>query len=441
MVAKLVKLYKSVLHGVAFIPLVITIFIASIAVVLLMIENRVEPLLEFPRFLRINKVDTTRVLLSSILTGMISLTVFSFSMMMVVVNQAASLYSPKIIDTLMNDNYNKYTLGIYLGTILYTIVTIMRLDSYKDEFNLPHFAIFINILLPVFSIIVFVNFINNISNSVRINAIIKRIFSKTKHALHEEDKMHCTQSDIDTTGWFLYAAGQSGYFQLIRVSQLLALLQQEDLTLKVLVRPGSYLTERSPLFLLNKQPKDSVIAEIRDNFLTYSGEVIGDNEFYGFRQLREIAVKALSPGVNDPGIAKICIDYLGELLSFWLSREKNNVVLDDTRVARIILNRHDFKSLLGECLMPIKVYGKRDYVILNALLSVLKDLSLYDEDRARRDILSAYALSFIRDGEKSIHDFLERSFLNETIQRMNKGGYFELPLIKENIVKHTALNS
>src|SRR5690606_10862955 len=139
-------------------------------------------------------------ILASILTGIISLTVFSFSMMMVVVNQASSNYSPKVVETLMNQSSDKAILGFYLGTIGFTIITLIHVDTEQLPGNIPQVSLLTNIILSSACILIFVTFIKKISSSVRITNIIESFADQTKKAFKETAKTSQEQL-FETTNW------------------------------------------------------------------------------------------------------------------------------------------------------------------------------------------------------------------------------------------------
>lgn len=432
----LLEFYKRLIHTLSFFTAIVALVLTVLAFVLVSIETSPNDVsgLSIYDYLKVKSPDTARSILSGILTGMISLTVFGFSMMMVVVNQSSSNFSPKVADTFINNRSNQYILGVYVGTIIFTIITLMQIDSDKVSQGVPNLSLITNVGLSVYCIFLFVRFINNISDSVRIGSIAEKIYKQTRKSLNKENKYHCTNENINTDNWKSYTANHSGYFQVVRIKQLLSILQKEDLILKIVPYPGYFFTNRTPLFLLNKEVKDKeVLDRIRINFVSYAGEDIKENEFYGFRQLREVAVKALSPGINDPGVARICIDYLGSLLSIIMSNGRKSIITDKNGHTRIILNSYDFPTLLGLCFTPIKAYGKKDYTVLNALLQTLLDLRLYDPDRKYREALEAQAKSVLEEADQNIFNSLERDFLNATVSDLNNTKYFSLPFINKSL--------
>src|SRR5690606_13436219 len=129
---------------------------------------------------------------------------------------------------------------------------------------------------------------------------------------------------------------------------------------------------------------------ILDNFMFYSGEKIQDQTFYGFRQLSEIAVKALSPGINDTGTASICLDYLTDLFALKTENNNQHIISDNNGVQRIFIHSYIFAELLNICYIPILNYGSNDITILNNLLLSIKKLAEKDRNQKYRHELNAF---------------------------------------------------
>lgn len=383
-------------------------------------------LLSSINFIQVKEASTARSLLAALLTGMISLSVFSFSMVMVVVNQSASNFSPKVIEGLINKNINQIILGTYIGTILFITVSLAQVGDPEDFSEVPHFNVFTSILLMTSCIGLFILFIQNISNSVRITNVAERIFLKTKESLQESSEGNASQEYPKGSEWYAYKSGRSGYFQSIASSRLLKLLKKDGIKLKVIPYYAAYLLTENDLFYLDRKIEDDeLLNNIRETFTMYSGENIKENYYYGFRQLREVAVKGLSPGINDPGIAIICLDYLSELLSLYLRHEKNIMLEDEKTGAAIFFKRHSFAEIMNQSITPIKVYGTKDYLVLGQILKILHDIALYDKNLKHRKTLSAHARAVLDTARVQLDSSLEKDYVNKFVQEMKDSGYFK----------------
>ena len=415
--------------GVALIPLVVTTLFVIIALTITYYEEQANSnLLKFPDYFQTKTPETARAILSGILAGIISLTVFSFSMMMVVVNQASSNYSPKVVDTLMNQRFNKVILGFYLGTIVFTIITLMHIDAKSFAGNVPQSSLLTNIILSIACILLFVSFINKISSSVRVTNIIENIANETKRCLKKEGEKTSTAL-IDTDRWLVFNSAEGGYLQVVRVKTMMDIVEKYDLQIKVLEIPGAYLTRHTPLFSLNTIPPDDAIKEVRKCFVTYSGESIEDNSFYGLRQLREIAVKSLSPGINDPGVACLCIDHLAELLAFFVDRHEQDVFFGKSGGPRIILTQRTFADILDEIIIPIYTYGSRDFTVVNNLLILFYQISSAVEADCGK-IFHGYIEAILKEADHNFKDNKTRAYINKTLNKLTASGNFNLQILE-----------
>lgn len=429
---KLVKLYKAIIHGVGFIPLLITLVLAITALLLTLSPSlqSLNLITSENGYFEVKTLETARTIVGSLLAAVISITVFGFSMMMVVVNQASSNYSPKVVETLSSQRSNQYILGVYLGAIVFTLVVMMHIDSNASLEKIPQAALLLNMLLVVYCILLFVRFIHNISQAVRITSIIENIFKKTKRSIVENKLPEGNASAVDTQHWTIYPACHSGYFQVLRTKTLIKLLERHDLVIKIIPKVGSYYLDHSSLFAVNRKIESDLADNIRSAFVTYSGEVIAENPMYGIRQLREVAVKALSPGINDPGVAVLCLDYTTELLSIWMKEGRGDCFKDSNGELRVIVNAYSFDEMVEISLVPIKIYSKRDYTMLIGLLNTVHNLAITDKDQKFKDLLNKYADSVVSDARKEVNNNLEREAINNTIQKLNRSRYFDLTLLE-----------
>ena len=430
---RVLQLYRSLVKGVAFVPLIAMLVLTVLALILTLspMVRDISSFVYSGGYFEVRTSETARAVLTSIVSGMISLTVFGFSMMIVVVNQAASNYSPKVVETLSSQRSNQFILGVNLGTIVFALIVMMHVDNQKADGGIPELAILVAMILAIYCLLLFVKFINNISNSVRINNIIKFIYKKTKQSIESNDTSHRKALSVKTEGWVLHKAEHSGYFQLVRTKPVLEILKKHDAKMKVLPLPGRYYSAHEPLFLLDRKLDDEVSGQVRSQFVTYHGEPISENPMYGFRQLREIAVKALSPGINDPGVAILCIEHLGELLSLQVEEKKEYAFVDEEGAPRIFMDHFDFRSLVELSLLPIKSYGKRDYIVLNSLLYMVSQIRDDEVHTEVKDTLQEFANAVIMEAEKNISDPVERRIVNQTIRTTRRSAQLNLPLLNE----------
>ena len=175
--------YFKILESIAFYPVLLCVIFLLLAGVTTRIEN-VAFILKIKSklpHLFISDYETSRSILTTLVGGILSLTVFSFSMVMVVLNQASTNYSPRLLPSLIANKKHQIILGFYIGTLLYCIFVLIILGANgSDSVGL---STMLAALFGVFCIGLFVYFIHNISTTIQINNIIDGIYSSSKKSL------------------------------------------------------------------------------------------------------------------------------------------------------------------------------------------------------------------------------------------------------------------
>ncbi len=168
----------------------------------------------------------------------------------------------------------------------------------------------------------------------------------------------------------------SNYYQGFNKPSLLRFAEKHDALVQMLHSSGSYLLEGSPLLIvsgekkLHKEDIDELVVAID----LYSGQPIDKNSYYGYHQLAEVAIKALSPGINDPETAVLSIHALTDLFRFRLFNYLPLTLADENKVIRVAMKELSFEELFAECFYPIWKYGKEDRYIQNSLLQMMEQL-------------------------------------------------------------------
>lgn len=319
--------------------------------------------------LMVNSGDTAMALLTVCIGGLISMMVFSFSMVMVLLNQAANNYSPRLLPGLISDKKHQIILGIYFSSILYCIFTLFSIQPSEDTYQLPGFSILIGILFTVICLCAFVYFIHNISQRIQINNILDHIFFTAKRRMEhliEEENISAEDNFPETEDWHTYNSENSNYLQNISKKNLLEICKKEKIQLRIIPVKGDFVLKGLPMFKSSKKLKKDTIKRILSNFNYSKEELIADNYILGFKQITEIIVKAMSPAVNDPGTAINGIDYLSELFALRMQRHDTEIISEEG-TAYLRLATIDFEELLYNVMASIRTYCLHDIVLVQKL--------------------------------------------------------------------------
>ena len=374
---RFLKFFKDLQNKIAFFPTIFALFGILFAFIMMNLENRgiSKYLLEHAPTLVVNNGNTAIAILTALISGLISMIVFSFSMVMLLLSQASSNYSPRLLPGLISDKNHQIILGIYLATTLYCIFILFSIQPTGDKYQIPGFSVLLGILGTVISIYAFIYFIHNISQSIQINNILDRIYKAARNLLKNLiEKESEPNSDFPSSkNWFEFPTEKSGYLQDISTTVLIDICEKEDVKLRILPVKGQFILIGIPLFKSSKKLEENTVKRILSSFDFARGELVEDNYVLAFKQITEIIIKAMSPGINDPGTAINGIDYLTELLAL-RSKKKDVYIIGNNDKAYIKMSMVKFEDLLYNIMASIRTYCKHDIILVQKLLLMFKYL-------------------------------------------------------------------
>jgi uncharacterized membrane protein len=371
-------------------------------------------------WLVINDLETARTLLSTLIAGLISILVFSFSMVMIILNQASSNFSPRLLPGLISNKKHQSILGIHLAGIFYCIITLITIEPTQSSYQLPGFSVLLAILFVTVSLGSFIYFIHSISQSIQVDYILKTTFKNAKKRIEHLIQLEQDNEIVDaglgrfdkSSDWHDYYVPQSGYIQTINTTRLLKLAQQHETHIQVIPTKNTFLLAGLPIFKSETELDEEVAKEFLNQFLIDNSESLSENYSLAFQLITEIAIKAMSPGINDPGTALTCIDYLTELLTLRLKKSDELYLVQDKQVV-IEINIIHFEKLLYVILAPFRAYCSHDIVIVSKLLRMCEYLLLQDciKDDYKTTI-KKQANEIINDAREKLQNALDLDVLD-----------------------------
>jgi uncharacterized membrane protein len=428
----LVGIYFAIIHSIAFIPITFSILFIILVLVLLNFEDTAIALflIENLPWLKMESASHASNILTTLLMGMISLTVFSFSVVMIILNQAAQNFIPKVLYKLTEDKFMQVTLGMYIGTIIYYIILLINLgqgENKKDVF-LPDLAFILGIFLSILNLFLFIYFIHRTIISIHAKKLSKRLFYDTKEKLKVEREKYFESEEIERivkeTKWFHFKSNTNGYLQSVD-DELIDLLTKNNLILKIEPFLGGYVVEKMLLFSLSRNVEEKLLKEIESGLIFYDEERIEENSKHGFSQLTEIAVKALSTGLNDPGTAIFCIEYLTELFCMRINQTSDVYKRDNKQKIRVISKNENFMQLLYDVYRPLRNYGKSDIHVLESLVRGLSIISLHDKDEKYKDLLNDNLYAIMETLHQNASIEIDKIYFKNMIASVCNKEYFE----------------
>ena len=385
------KFINKSIHSIAFLPAIIALGFLVIAAFILEwdLAGAGQALNERVKWLELRDAETARTIIATVVAGMISLAVFSFSMVMVVMNQATSQMSNRMVDNFIGDSIQKWVLGFYIGTIIYALFLLVNIKTEGSEQDVPSLSVYILLLFTIFDIFLFAYFLHYITQSFRYEQLIQRIHDRAIKTLRSPVwSKPVAPAEVLDKGEQI-PAWESGYFQGFSVKRLLKVAIEKDIVIQFLHTEGSYVLKGTPFLILSRKLDATDLKKLHKDIDFYYGQEIDKNPHYGFQHLTEVGVKALSPGINDPGTAILSLNALCDLLAYRMHYPMRTVLTDDKGQPRIIRSERRFEDLFTFSVLPIWDYGKKDRLIQEALLRLLDQLSIIDTSNQYQHLFDA----------------------------------------------------
>lgn len=402
------RIWRKLTHSIGFIPVIMGLCGVLTAYLLGFLEDW-----GISRFLNenfesvlIRSAGTATSVMTYLAGGIISIMVFSFSMVMLLLNQASSNFSPRVLPGLISVKKHQYIIGNFLFSLLFITFVAVKIKPNDDTYELPGFSMLVGIVLTVNCLFSFIYFIDSISKAIQIDNILKNIRRLVIQSIKSDSAMRSDHGSFETgPDWKVYASEEFGYYKGINQEAMLNLSKEHHFQIAFLAYQGKYISPGEALFSCSQALEKEVIASVRHNiYINLDPEDVMENYVYGFKQVAEVGVRAMSPGVNDPATAMTTIDYLSEFFCLILPLDTLKFLEKDDYVG-VSLHVISFGELLSELMMEYRMYCKGDVIVSQKLVLMLQQISKHpDCTEPHKAILKEELEKLLFDVEKSIEN-------------------------------------
>ncbi|HLE01772.1 MAG TPA: DUF2254 domain-containing protein [Bdellovibrionota bacterium] len=392
--SKVLAVWDQIRSSFWFVPLFLTIGVVIVGMILLRFDRSVW---EFPaetRWVFGGSPEAARALLSVIAGSLITVVSVSFSITIVAIQQAATQYSPRVLRRFLQDRTNQWVLGIYVATFIYSLLVLREIrdqTSSTDGF-VPALSVTLVLFLAIISIGMIVFFINHIVQSIQVSTMLTGIRREFKHELDRTfaKEVDCTGDGpspalLPSGPEISIEAQREGYVRSIDVERLARITRAAWISAVVATRSvGDYVFPGMVLFRIygDGDLTDDELELIRDTFVVNSSRSVRQDLLFAIRQIADVAIKALSPGINDPTTAEECITHLGGMVADLISRRLppgRETIASKTYV----FQRPDFNDYVRSSFSQIRQAARGKPHVLKTLVGTLAEVALIAKDPAR----------------------------------------------------------
>ncbi|MGO9545767.1 MAG: DUF2254 domain-containing protein [Rhodomicrobium sp.] len=351
-----------------------------------------------PRTLFPSNADpqVAQVILSTIATGTMTVVSIVFAILLMTLTLASTQFSPRILASFVRDHVTQWTLGVFLGTFSYCIAALPAARSLPHPF-VPVVTVAGAMALAPVCVGWLIYFIHHISNAISVNTIIDRIRRDTELVIDElmpyprsSFQSYEGEHTFGEPPAFSVVSRASGYIRYVDIERLRMLGKRYGFGIRLERRVGQFISEGVTVMRVTRG--DRVTSEALQGMLAAveigpSRTMQQDLEF-GVVQIVDIALRAISPAVNDPTTAITCVDQLSCILIRWLSRAPaRSHYYDPPHVLRLVIPWIKLEGLLDLAFEQIRHYAAADAAVSLRLMRALGDIASTQSDRAIQKLL------------------------------------------------------
>jgi len=376
--------------------------------------------------------DGARGLLAAVAGSMATVAATAFSITIVALQLAAANFGPRLLRNFMQDTGNQVVLGTFIATFVYSLSVLRTIRGQDYNLFVPQLSVTVGMVLAIASIGVLIFFIHHASTIIQASYVIASVADELDEAIDRLFPQQLGQSEADLRqpigeipGDFdrrtaPVSATSTGYLQMVDDEQLLKLAGRYHLLLRLMVKPGDFIIQGSPLVMV--YPGEQVNQQLEDqlNRAFLLGRERTEQQDVGFPidQLVEIALRALSPGINDPFTAIRCIDRLSAGLAQLAQRSIPSAYrYDEAQTLRVIAEPINFSSLVDSAFNQIRRYGASDIAVSLHLIEAISRITAYTNSYKYRFSLRQQVEMIMQSSYEHVTEEGDRQKLDEQYQR------------------------
>ena len=349
----------------------------------LLVDMNVLPLKKFIPDLFWASEDLSKSILTTLAGALLTVTTFTFSITMVVLTTYSSNYSPRIVENFLSEKSTMKVFGVFIGGFIYCILSLFFMRDEPLRHNLLSAGV--AILYSLYCMIEFIVFIFRVANAIQPQRLIAALGTETSDIINKFlethskfDRTDTYKTDSYTKNYTIKLNSNDGYLEIINLEAIKSVLRGKEYAVIIKAHRGDYICngqEVACLFCSEEIDFDETMEEkLSKAFSTADKRYAIEDYRFAMQKIVEIALRAISPGINDPYTAINCIQVLGVLLSKVSTLNGAYVVFRDEKnelKSFIIIEDYNFKNDLYYTFFQIIHYGKEDISIVLALFDAL----------------------------------------------------------------------
>ena len=325
-------------------------------------------------------VDGAKALSNTVITLSLSFVVFTFGSLLVAIQVASGQYTPRVIaTTLLRDNVIRYTVALFVFTLLFAVRAINRIEG-----TVPQLSVFLIGVLGLFCLAAFLFLIDYAARLLRPVSLVKRVGDQALNVIESvypekvtsEPAATTTPEDASPVERTILHRGRSSIVLAVDLPRLVEEAKKANGVIEFAPQVGDFVGAGEPLFLLHGGAQAIDEEFLRECVIFGSERTLEQDPLFGIRILVDIAIKALSAAINDPTTAVLSIDQLHRLLRTAGRRNlRADSILDSSGRLRVIFRTPDWDDFVNLAFVEIRFYGASNMQIARRLRAMIVNLA------------------------------------------------------------------
>jgi uncharacterized membrane protein len=364
--------------------------------------------------------DAARQILTTVAAAIITVVGVVFSIVIVALTLTSTQFGPRMLRNFIRDPGTQLTLGTFVGTFVYAILTLGSIGQESRGNFVPHICITVTLALLVVDLGVLIYFINHIAVQIQLPQVIAGIAADLAAAIETHTgnmaasvpspSAPATLAELPGPGGTV-GAPRSGYLQFIDRRTLVRIASKADVVIHLLHRPGHFLVQGSPYATVWPADRAEVVArQLARSHVTGPYRTLVQDVSFGLDQLVEIGLRALSPAVNDTFTAMTCIDWIGDSLCKVTGNwSPQHVYCGEHGTVRVITTEPSYERLVERSFEKIRQAGRAMPAIMIRQLNALEKIMQRAVTAPERKLLLDQAAMIDRLASASVDEEADRA--------------------------------
>jgi uncharacterized membrane protein len=364
--------------------------------------------------------DAARQILIGVSAAVITVAGVVFSITILALQLASQQFGPRMLRNFIRDVGTQVSLGAFVATFVYSVMVLGSVAHGRVTF-VPHISVTLALALTLCDLGVLIYFISHVATSIQLTTVVASIardFRVNLEGMHTEAGVTNGEKQEEAgdvrrrfeTGGGIVWAGSSGFLQAVGHERLVRIAASADATIRLMHRAGHFVAEGQQLALVwPPQAVDAVSHAMARAHIVGPNRTLTQDLGFAIDQLAEVAIRALSPAVNDTFTALNCIDWLGDCMCRAARQPlPDGIYRDSAGVVRVIDPAINFERLLKKATDKIRQAGVGMPAVLIRQLENLSKVAVATREPAHTEAIAHQGRLVLAAGERSVQEDSDR---------------------------------